>query len=153
MKKVCVFILLFFIFIINVNAIDIDIDSSNAIIYNLNDDKILYEKNSNEQTKIASLTKIMTCLVALDNINNIDEEVNVEYDDLKGLKGYAVAGFKAGSKVTYKDLLYALMLPSAADAANILSHNLAGSVDEFVKLMNELPLHHLSNITDFVKNN
>ena len=137
MKKVCVFILLFFIFIINVNAIDIDIDSSNAIIYNLNDDKILYEKNSNEQTKIASLTKIMTCLVALDNINNIDEEVNVEYDDLKGLTGYAVAGFKAGSKVTYKDLLYALMLPSAADAANILSHNLAGSVDEFVKLMNE----------------
>ena len=137
MKKICVFIISLFIFTINIMAVNIDIDSSKAIIYNLNDDKVLYEKNSNEQTKIASLTKIMTCLVALDNIKNIDEEVTVSYDDLKGLKGYAVADFRVGSKVTYKDLLYALMLPSAADAANILSRNIAGSVDEFVKLMND----------------
>lgn len=137
MKKICVFILSLFIFTINIYAINIDIDSSKAIIYNLNDDKVLYEKASNEKTKIASLTKIMTCLVALDKINNIDDEVTVEYQDLKNLKGYAVAGFRVGSKVTYKDLLYALMLPSAADAANILSRSIAGSVDEFVKLMND----------------
>ena len=137
MKKICVFILSLFIFTINIYAINIDIDSSKAIIYNLNDDKVLYEKASNEKTKIASLTKIMTCLVALDKINNTDDEVTVEYQDLKNLKGYAVAGFRVGSKVTYKDLLYALMLPSAADAANILSRSIAGSVDEFVKLMND----------------
>lgn len=137
MKKICVFILSLFIFTINIYAINIDIDSSKAIIYNLNDDKVLYEKASNEKTKIASLTKIMTCLVALDKITNIDDEVTVEYQDLKNLKGYAVAGFRVGSKVTYKDLLYALMLPSAADAANILSRSIAGSVDEFVKLMND----------------
>ena len=137
MKKICVFILSLFIFTININAVNIDIDSSKAIIYNLNDDKVLYEKASNEKTKIASLTKIMTCLVALDKITNIDDEVTVEYQDLKNLKGYAVAGFRVGSKVTYKDLLYALMLPSAADAANILSRSIAGSVDEFVKLMND----------------
>lgn len=137
MKKICVFILSLFIFTINIYAVNIDIDSSKAIIYNLNDDKVLYEKASNEKTKIASLTKIMTCLVALDKITNIDDEVTVEYQDLKNLKGYAVAGFRVGSKVTYKDLLYALMLPSAADAANILSRSIAGSVDEFVKLMND----------------
>ena len=137
MKKICVFILSLFIFTINIYAVNIDIDSSKAIIYNLNDDKVLYEKASNEKTKIASLTKIMTCLVALDKITNIDDEVTVEYQDLKNLKGYAVAGFRVGSKVTYKDLLYALMLPSAADAANILARAISGSKEEFVKLMND----------------
>jgi len=137
MKKFFICIFTLFIFNISVNAIDIEITSKEAIIYNLNDDKVIYEKNSNEQTKIASLTKIMTCLVALDNINNIDDTVTVDYKDLQGLQGYAVAGFKAGDTVTYKDLLYALMLPSAADAANILSRNIAGSVDDFVTLMNE----------------
>lgn len=121
----------------NIKAIDIDITSKEAIIYNLNDDKIIYEKNSNEQTKVASLTKIMTCLVALDNITNLDDNVTVEYRDLQGLNGYAIAGFKAGDTVTIKDLLYALLLPSAADAANILARSIAGSKDEFIKLMND----------------
>ena len=123
----------------SIKAIDIDIDitSKEAIIYNLNDDKVIYEKNSNEQTKIASLTKIMTCLVALENIDNLEETVKVEYKDLTGLTGYAVAGFKTGDNVTYKDLFYALMLPSAADAANILARKIAGSTEEFVKLMND----------------
>ncbi len=121
----------------SVSAIDITLTSKEAIIYNLNDDNIIYEKNSNEQTKIASLTKIMTSLVAIENINNIDDTVTVDYKDLQGLKGYAVAGFKAGDTVTYKDLLYALMLPSAADAANILARNIAGNTEEFVNMMND----------------
>ena len=121
----------------SVSAIDITLTSKEAIIYNLNDDNVIYEKNSNERTKIASLTKIMTSLVALENINNIDDTVTVEYKDLQGLKGYAVAGFKAGDTVTYKDLLYALMLPSAADAANILARNIAGTTEDFVNMMND----------------
>ena len=121
----------------SVSTIDITLTSKEAIIYNLNDDNVIYEKNSNEQTKIASLTKIMTSLVVLENINNIDDTVTVEYKDLQGLKGYAVAGFKAGDTVTYKDLLYALMLPSAADAANILARNIAGNTEEFVNMMND----------------
>ena len=121
----------------SIKAIDIDITSKEAIIYNLNDDKVIYEKNSNEQTKIASLTKIMTCLVALENIDNLEETVKVEYKDLTGLTGYAVAGFKAGDTVTYKDLLYALMLPSAADAANILARSIAGNTEDFVNMMND----------------
>lgn len=121
----------------SIQAIDIDITSKEAIIYNLNDDKVIYEKNSNEQTKIASLTKIMTCLVALENIDNLDENIKVEYKDLTGLSEYAIAGFKVGDTVTIKDLLYALMLPSAADAANILARSVAGTNEEFVKLMND----------------
>lgn len=136
MKKYFVLFLMLFMFSFNVCA-EVSIDSKSAILYNLNDDKIIYEKNINEKVKVASLTKIMTCLVALENINNIDDTVTVEYSDLNGLTGYAVAGFKAGDKVTYKDLLYALMLPSAADAANILARNISGSVEEFVDLMND----------------
>lgn len=121
----------------SVSAIDINLTSKEAIIYNLNDDNVIYEKNSSEPTKIASLTKIMTSLVVIENINNIDDTVTVDYKDLQGLKGYAVAGFKAGDTVTYKDLLYALMLPSAADAANILARSIAGSTKDFVNMMND----------------
>ena len=137
MKKFFICIFTLFIFSMSVSAIDITLTSKEAIIYNLNDDNVIYEKNSNERTKIASLTKIMTSLVALENINNIDDTVTVEYKDLQGLKGYAVAGFKAGDTVTYKDLLYALMLPSAADAANILARNIAGTTEDFVNMMND----------------
>ena len=137
MKKFFICIITLFIFSMSVSAIDINLTSKEAIIYNLNDDNIIYEKNSNEQTKIASLTKIMTSLVAIENINNIDDTVTVDYKDLQGLKGYAVAGFKAGDTVTYKDLLYALMLPSAADAANILARSIAGNTENFVNMMND----------------
>ena len=137
MKKFFICIITLFIFSMSVSAIDINLTSKEAIIYNLNDDNIIYEKNSNEQTKIASLTKIMTSLVAIENINNIDDTVTVDYKDLQGLKGYAVAGFKAGDTVTYEDLLYALMLPSAADAANILARSIAGNTEDFVNMMND----------------
>ena len=120
-----------------IKAEEINIKSDKAIVYNLNDDNIIYEKNSEEETKIASLTKIMTCLVALENIKSLDELVTVTYNDLKGLNGYAKAGFKVGDEVSYKDLLYALMLPSGADAAQILANNIAGSSEEFVNLMNK----------------
>ena len=137
MKKFFICIITLFIFSMSVSAIDVNLTSKEAIIYNLNDDNVIYEKNSNEQTKIASLTKIMTSLVAIENINNIDDTVTVDYKDLQGLKGYAVAGFKAGDTVTYKDLLYALMLPSAADAANILARSIAGNTEDFVNMMND----------------
>ena len=120
-----------------VSAIDIDIKSDKAIVYNLNDDNIIYEKNSNDETKIASLTKVMTAIVSIENIKNLDDKVKVKYSDLTGLVGYSKAGFKTGDEVNYKDLLYGLMLPSGGDAAQILANNIAGSVDKFVLLMNK----------------
>ena len=137
MKKIFIIIISLLLFLSNISALDIDISSKEAVVYNLNDDRVIYEKNSNEQTKVASLTKIMTCLVSLENISNLDDTVTVQYQDLIGLKGYAVAGFRVGDEVSYKDLLYALMLPSAADAANILARAISGSKEEFVKLMND----------------
>ena len=120
-----------------VNAESFDITSKNVILYNLNDDSVLYEKNSNEKVQIASLTKIMTAIVAIENIDNLDEEVIIKSDVFEGIEEYSQAGLKIGDKVTYKDLLYGVILPSGADAVNALVLNISSSEKEFIKLMNE----------------
>ena len=97
-----------------VYAFDFNVESKNIILYNMNDNNIIYEENSNEKVSIASLTKIMTAIVAIENCN-LNDKVTITNQDFIGLDGYAKAGFKAGDKVTYEDLLYALMLPSGAD--------------------------------------
>ena len=64
-----------FIPIIKVNATELnEIKSNNVILYNLNDDSILYEKNSEDKVLIASMTKIMTAIVSIEHIDNLDEK-------------------------------------------------------------------------------
>ena len=104
---------------------------------NLNEDMILYEKNADDKTEIASLTKIITAITILEHQSDLNKVVTVKYNMLTGLDGYAKAGYKAGDQVTYLELLYALMLPSAADAAQILAIDTAGSLDAFADMMNE----------------
>lgn len=116
---------------------EIEVKSNNVIMYNLNDNSIIYEKNSNEKVSIASLTKIMTAITVIENKESLDEYVVISSDMLLGLDGYAKADLKVGDKVKVIDLLYALMLPSASDAAQALSISTSGSVYEFSKLMNE----------------
>ena len=138
MKKYISIIIIILLFPISVFAEEFDIYSNNAIIYNLNDNSILYEKNSDERVSIASLTKIMTAIVAIENIDDINKEVTLTNNDFKGLyeANASLAGFNIGEEVTYKDLLYGLMLPSGAEAAQALCNNISGSVDEYVNLMN-----------------
>jgi len=134
MKKLIIIIITLFLFI-NVNALEIN--SKNAILYNMNDKSIIYEKNSEEVVQIASLTKIVTAITVIENSEDLNKEVIIKSNMLKGLNGYVKAGFKVGDKLTYLDLLYALMLPSAADAAQALAIDMSGSIDEFSNLMNE----------------
>ena len=120
MKKIKILLLLFIMmFTINVHAVEFDLNSNHAILYNLNDNSVLYEKSSQEKTSIASMTKIMTAIVAIENIDNLDAKVKLTYADFSGLAAAnaSVAGFRSGEEVTYRDLLYGLMLPSGADAA------------------------------------
>lgn len=135
MKKIILGLFIFFVFIININALDIY--SSNAILYNLNEDTILFEKNSNDKVYIASLTKIVTAITILDNVKDLNEEVTITYDMISNLNGYSVVGLKVGNKISYMDLLYALLLPSAADASQALAIGCSGSINDFVKLMNK----------------
>lgn len=139
MKKILTIFLIFIISIIKVNALELNISSNTAILYNIDSGEVLYEKNADKKVSVASLTKIMTALVALDNIQNIDQQVTITKEDLKGLieANAVTAGFKIGDTPTYKDLLYALLLPSGADAAKALARNTLGSEEEFIKKMNE----------------
>lgn len=134
MKKLIFVIITLFLFI-NVNALEID--SKNAILYNMNDKSVIYEKNSEDVVQIASLTKIVTAITVIENTDNLEKEVTITKDMLKGLDGYAKVGFKVGDKLTYMELLYALMLPSAADAAQALAIDVSGSIEEFTNLMNQ----------------
>lgn len=120
-------------------AIEIpNIQAKNVLLYNLNDNKVLYEKNSDEKISIASLTKIMTALVAIEKLKNLNEVVTVPKEAFYQINGYAEAGFQEGDKVTYKDLLYGTLLPSGAEAAQALAILTYGDFSSFVEKMNEV---------------
>ena len=131
--------LAFLVIFIPLNIKALEINSNHAILYNMNDDSIIFEKNADERTYIASLTKIMTTIVAIENIEDVNEYVEVPYEALDGLieANASVAGFRVGQKVTYLDLLYGVLLPSGADATKTLAYHIAGNEDNFVKLMND----------------
>lgn len=150
MKKIIIktlIILYIFLPIINIKALDIY--SENAVLYNMNEDTILYEKNKEEKVKVASLTKIMTTIIALENINNIKEETIMPEEAFNGLDGYVLSGIRPNELITYEDLLYGTMLPSAADCANAVAIKVSGSVDSFVELMNKKAIELNMNNTHF----
>lgn len=138
MKKIKYLLIVLLLIPLNIKASQININSEHAILYNLDNNEILLDKNSEEKTAIASLTKIMTTIVAIENIDDIKQEITIPSYALEGLKeqGASTAGFKVNDKVTYEDLLYAIMLPSGADAAKAIAYYISGSEEEFIKLMN-----------------
>ena len=149
-KLINFFLLLFFINVNYVFAIDInkaydysyedvtiDLSSKHVVLYNITDNYKLLDINSNEKVQVASLTKIMTAIVAIDNIDKLDDKVTISSDVFDGISEYSKAGFKVGDKVSYRDLLYGVMLPSGADAVRALVLSISGSEEKFVKLMND----------------
>jgi len=138
MKKI-LYLFFLFLILVPVSTYALEINSRNVVLYNLNDDNIIYEVNKDERISIASMTKIMTTLVALEKIKNPKEKIVMTAPMFYRLveENASVAGFYIGEEVTYEDLLYGLMLPSGADAAQALAISLYGSVDKFVDRMNE----------------
>lgn len=136
MKKAVFFLFSLFFFCYSVYAENFDITGEYVSLYNMNEDILLYSKNDTKKTSIASLTKMMTTLVAIEEIDNLDKIVTIKERDFEGTVGYSKAGFKVGDKVTYRDLLYGIILPSGADAVNAVVNNTLG-YDKFIKKMNE----------------
>lgn len=120
-----------------VYAEEFNITSERVVLYNLNDNEIIYELEGETQTQIASLTKIMATIVALEEVDDLNEELVVPREAFNGISAYSQAGLSIGDKVTIKDLLYGAMLPSGADAVNTLALHISGSIDEYVELMND----------------
>ena len=139
MKKKLLVILMFFSLFNVVYASDNlkeKIGSSDVILYNLNDDNILYEENSNRKVQVASLTKIMTAIVTIENNKDLSQKVEITSEVFKGIEEYSRAGFKLNDKATYEELLYGVLLSSGADAVNAIVVNMGGN-EKFVSLMNE----------------
>lgn len=139
MKKMFVFFLsIYILFPLNVFATTFpSYKFKSGLVYDATDDVMLYELNSNDKASIASLTKITTIMTAIENIEDLDKKVKITYNILATVDPEAsVAGLRAGDVVTYRDLLYATMLPSGADAANALAILSSGSIKAFVEKMN-----------------
>lgn len=96
--------------------------------------EVLFSYNEKQRMPIASTTKVLTCLVALEN-TKLDDLVTVTADSC-GIEGSSMYLYE-GEQLTVRDLLYGLMLESANDAAVCIAKHVSGSVDEFSKLMNQ----------------
>jgi D-alanyl-D-alanine carboxypeptidase len=122
----------------DVDEIDADTsDSLAALFFHLDTKEVLYAKNIHERLYPASTTKIMTALVALEN-GDLDAQTTVSKDAITFHEsGVSTAKLKEGDVLTLRQLLYALLLPSANDAANVIAEQIAGSTDAFVEMMNE----------------
>lgn len=128
--KVIFCFLLIFLVPLNVFA-----DSAaSTVVMDLDSGRILYSKDANSKRLIASTTKIMTCIVTLENAK-MDDKIVVGDEVLKmyGTNIY----IEAGEEMTIKDLLYGLMLRSGNDAAVVLAKNVFGSEKKFIEAMNE----------------
>ena len=139
MKRILIIIFLFFFLLSTPKALElpVDITAESAILINTTDDKIVYTKNADQREILASLTKIMTAYAVINNVENLNTRVTITEQDVADLAGFTCVGLEAGMVVTFKDLLYGLMLVSGADAAQALAYHTSGSPKAFVELMNE----------------
>lgn len=110
-----------------------NINSRSAIVFDRNSKEVIYGKDENTKKKMASTTKIMTCIVVLEK-GELTDTVIVS-KNAAGTGGSRV-GLKTGDKATVQDLLYGLMLCSGNDAAVALAEHVGGSVEGFAELMN-----------------
>ena len=110
-----------------------------VLLINTDTETVILDKNADKRSAPASLTKIVTCMLVLENCTDLSTVVTCKRESLNGLyeQNAATAGILAGETLSIKDLLYCLMLPSAADAANILADYVGNGIDNFVVMMNE----------------
>lgn len=119
--------------------------SEGVFMVNLDTDIVVVSKNPDKKLYPASTTKIMTCLVALEKVKDFNAKVECPYecfDEFAGSNpnyyGASTAAIEPmQNNLTYMNCLYALMLSSGCEAANILAYNIAGSLDGFIDMMNE----------------
>ncbi|NLV35125.1 MAG: D-alanyl-D-alanine carboxypeptidase [Clostridiaceae bacterium] len=109
------------------------INAQAAVVVEESSGRVLYEKNANQKRSIASTTKIMTAIVALENAD-VDEEVIIS-KRAAGIGGSAI-GLQSGQKFTLREMLYALLMASANDAAIAIAEHIGGTVEDFSKMMN-----------------
>lgn len=148
MKKAIIFLIGVFLFMgmyapIGASALyNSQVETETEIFYvaSLDTGTVLFEKDSLRQTAPASLTKIVTAIVALENCPNLDTVITVKEESIRMLDGTgsSMAGIKPGEQITMRNLLYCLLISSANEAATIIADYIGGgSVEKFVQMMND----------------
>ncbi len=137
MKKYLI-ALFFFIILISSKIFAIDSKAEQAIVMDFDTNEILFEKNSNVKTPPASMTKIMTVYAAFDRIKNTD--LSIKNQCIVSAKAYKMGGSRTfleiDDRVTIDDLLMGIIIQSGNDASVALAECLAGTEEDFSKLMN-----------------
>lgn len=113
--------------------------ASTAIVVDINSGRIIYSKEPYSSRYPASITKIMTCLIAIENsdMTEVVTVTNEMYDAIKNLDvDSSLSDVKQGEIIIMKDLLYGLMLKSGNDAAVVVAYYIGGSYENFIAMMN-----------------
>lgn len=122
--------------------INVDLEhlySPYAILVELDSGNVLAEHNSGDKIYPASLTKIMTAVLAIENTDDLSQTITLPYDIFEPLyaENASMAGFHPGEETTLRDLLYGILLPSGAECCIAFADRIAGSEESFVNMMNE----------------
>ena len=115
--------------------VPIGLTAASALVIDVSSNKILYEKNIEEKLPIASITKIMTAIVVIEEVENLNEVAVISRDAT--LTPGSKIWLYQGERITYENLLYGLLVASGNDAASAIAENVAGSEELFVQKMNE----------------
>lgn len=147
MKKILVLILIIILLSGNINfSENIYLSGNNYILMEEESGRILVEKNAYEKMPMASTTKIMTALVAIE-LGNLDDYVEITEESV-GIIGSSIY-LELGEKIKLEDLLYGLMLRSGNDSSVAIAVQISGSIDDFVKEMNKKAVDIGANYTNF----
>lgn len=143
-----------------IETVNMDLDlsgiySDSGIVVRLSDGKVITGFQEEERIYPASLTKMMTCLIGIELIEDRSEEVILEKEIFRPLyeEGASMAGFLPGETVAAEDLLYGIILPSGGECSVQIARHTAGSEEAFVELMNEkaselgMENTHFTNVT------
>ena len=141
LKKIVVFCLVLMIFLIGIGSAfaapeyEGEAVPNAVMLLDATTGQILFEQNADEVIRPASTTKIMTCILALEN-SDLDDVVTVGPEGDWTGSGYSLLGTRYGEEIVMKDLLTGLMMVSGNDAAEAVAVYIAGSVDAFARMMN-----------------
>lgn len=133
MKKF-IFLAITFLLFVPFNVFSLSTTASSAILMDMDSGRILYQKDIHNERLVASITKIMTAVLAIEN-GNLDDIVTVG-EEVLTMYGSNIY-IQLGEKMTLRDLLYGLLLRSGNDAAIVIGTYIGGTEEKFVEMMNK----------------
>lgn len=132
----------------------LNIYSNAAILIDSNSGKTLYSKNADKKVYPASTTKILTSIIAIENITNLQEKTIVKNSAISSIpSGYSSAYLSEGEEISLEYVLQVFLIHSANEAGNVLAEHVSGNIESFVNLMNEKVKELGCKNTHFVNTN